>query len=104
MVLVRHSTTSSAGRPDVAQQLEHVVGDVDVELGGELHHAAGRAPADDDVPHAGDHGELLADRVGELGWCVGAELEHRRTLFARPRRGAGFSGRGRTAGRSRGRR
>ena len=97
MLDVRQRTKSSASRSRSAQQLEHVIGDVDVELTGDLGEVPRGATADDDMPHAGHGSELLLDRLGSLRRYVGAELEHGFGVSRRPRQGAGSSGRGCTA-------
>ena len=60
MLVVRQSDDVVGGEVAFPQQLQHDVGDVDVELAGDLHHVPRRAAADDDVPHAGDRGESLS--------------------------------------------
>ena len=85
------------GEIALAQQLQHVIGDVDIELTRELGEVPRGATADDDMPHAGHCSELLLDRLGCLRRYVGAELEHGFGVSRRPRRGAGSSGRGCTA-------
>ena len=75
MVVARHSTTSSGASPS-AEDVEHEVGDVGVDLARDLDHSACRAPADDDVADAGEAGQLGADDLGVLLRGISAEEQH----------------------------
>ena len=58
------------------QQVQYIIGGVDVELTRQLDKVAGGATAHDDMPHTTDGGELPLHRLGSLRRYVGAELEH----------------------------
>jgi hypothetical protein len=62
----------------LAQELQHDIGDVVVDLAGDLHHVPRRASTDDHMPYPSDRGQLPSDRSGPGGRRVGTELQHPR--------------------------